>query len=220
MLESIKTLNSYGMEITSGIILGLDTETADTEQRLKDFIDLSQIPMLTINLLQALPKTPLWDRLKRDGRLDDDPAREQCPCSCARMTRSWRCGGAAIAYANDPERLFERFRHQVEATYANRKVMPAKGKLTWSIPALRRGDGVARRAAHLGILSDFRKPFWRAASMRSDAARSTPCSAWRSWASPDPVHARGAARRAERVVLLGQTSHGSICGRGARLEPV
>ena len=67
MLESIRTLNSYGIEITSGIILGLDTETPDTEQRLKDFIDVSQIPMLTINLLQALPKTPLWDRLKRDG---------------------------------------------------------------------------------------------------------------------------------------------------------
>ena len=69
MLESIKTLNRYGIEITSGIILGLDSETADTEQRLSDFIELSQIPMLTINLLQALPKTPLWDRLARDGRL-------------------------------------------------------------------------------------------------------------------------------------------------------
>ena len=32
--------------------------------------------MLTINLLQALPKTPLWDRLKRDGRLLDDDSRE------------------------------------------------------------------------------------------------------------------------------------------------
>ena len=67
MMESIRTLNSYGIEVTSGIILGLDTDYADTEQRLKDFIDLSNIPMLTINLLQALPKTPLWDRLKRDG---------------------------------------------------------------------------------------------------------------------------------------------------------
>ena len=76
MLESIKTLNSYGIEITSGIILGLDTDTPDTEQRLKDFIELSNIPMLTINLLQALPKTPLWDRLKRADRLSEDDARE------------------------------------------------------------------------------------------------------------------------------------------------
>ncbi len=58
MLEAIGTLNSYGLEVTSGIILGLDTDTADTEARLKAFIDASQVPILTINLLQALPKTP------------------------------------------------------------------------------------------------------------------------------------------------------------------
>jgi len=50
MMEAIKTLNSYGLEVTSGIILGLDTDTADTESRLKEFIDLSEIPILTINL--------------------------------------------------------------------------------------------------------------------------------------------------------------------------
>src|SRR3954470_13805466 len=76
MMGAIKTLNDYGLEVTSGIILGLDTDTEDTEARLKDFIDLSQIPMLTINLLQALPKTPLWDRLERAGRIADDPALE------------------------------------------------------------------------------------------------------------------------------------------------
>ena len=33
--------------------------------------------MLTINLLQALPKTPLWDRLKKADRLAlDDDSRE------------------------------------------------------------------------------------------------------------------------------------------------
>src|SRR5262249_57965480 len=76
MMESIKTLNDYGLEVTSGIILGLDTDSDDTESRLKDFIDISQIPMLTINLLQALPKTPLWDRLQKADRLADDPGLE------------------------------------------------------------------------------------------------------------------------------------------------
>ncbi len=57
MMEAIRTLNCYGLEVTSGIILGLDSDTEETEGRLKDFIDLSQIPILTINLLQALPRT-------------------------------------------------------------------------------------------------------------------------------------------------------------------
>src|SRR5437762_2049581 len=146
MMESIKTLNDYGLEVTSGIILGLDTDSDNTETRLKDFIDLSQIPMLTINLLQALPKTPLWDRLKRDGRIvENDAARE----SNVRFLRpydevvaTWR---RSIAYANDPERLFARFLHQVEATYANRMIAPARGKLTW--PNLRGAAVLAWRTA-------------------------------------------------------------------------
>jgi len=50
------------MEVVSGIILGLDTDKPETGQNLLEFIEASQIPLLTINLLQALPKTPLWDR--------------------------------------------------------------------------------------------------------------------------------------------------------------
>jgi radical SAM superfamily enzyme YgiQ (UPF0313 family) len=162
MMESIKTLNDYGIEVTSGIILGLDSDTADTEQRLKNFIELSQIPMLTINLLQALPKTPLWDRLKRDGRLLDDDSRESNVVFLRphdEVVGMWR---RSIAYANDPERLYARFHHQVEATYINRKVTPAKGKLTW--PNLRGGAVLAwRTLLYLCLLSDFRKPFWRTA---------------------------------------------------------
>jgi radical SAM superfamily enzyme YgiQ (UPF0313 family) len=162
MLESIRTLNNYGIEVTSGIIIGLDTDSADTEQRLKDFIEISNIPMLTINLLQALPKTPLWDRLKRTGRLSDDPSRESNVVFLRphdEVVEMWR---RSIAFANDPERLFERFRYQVEATYVNRKVTPAKGKLTW--PNLRGGAVLAWRVLlYICVLSDFRKPFWRTA---------------------------------------------------------
>ena len=162
LFEAIKTLNSYGMEITSGIILGLDTDTAETPQRLMEFIDASQIPILTLNLLQALPKTPLWDRLARDDRLVDDPGRE----SNVRFLRpydevvqSWmRC----IAHAYDPEKLFSRFTHQVEATYAHRFAPPLAGRLT--AHNLLTGLVLALNIfIRVGIFSDYRRPFWRAA---------------------------------------------------------
>jgi radical SAM superfamily enzyme YgiQ (UPF0313 family) len=162
MMASIKTLNDYGLEVTSGIILGLDTDSDDTEGRLKEFIDISQIPMLTINLLQALPRTPLWDRLKLADRLDEDPTRE----SNVRFLRPydevvamWR---RCIGYANDPERLFARFAHQVDATYVNRMIPPVGGTLNWS--NLSGALVLAFRVAlHIGVLSDYRRPFWRAA---------------------------------------------------------
>ncbi len=73
----MRHVNSFGMEVVSGIILGLDTDTPDSGKRLLEFVELSQIPMLTMNLLQALPRTPLWDRLKREQRLiEDDDGRE------------------------------------------------------------------------------------------------------------------------------------------------
>ncbi len=76
IMEGIETINRYGMEVVSGIIMGLDTDKPDTEKALLAFVDASRIPLLTINLLQALPKTPLWDRLMRENRLIDDDSRD------------------------------------------------------------------------------------------------------------------------------------------------
>src|SRR5258706_15992672 len=77
ILEGVQTINSYGMEVVSGIIMGLATDKPGTADALLDFVDESRIPLLTINLLQALPKTPLWDRLEREGRLiNDDDSRD------------------------------------------------------------------------------------------------------------------------------------------------
>src|SRR6202451_318649 len=164
MMDAIKTLNSYGLEVTSGIILGLDTDTAESESRLKDFIDLSQIPILTINLLQALPKTPLWDRLKRDGRVVADDAGLESNVVLLRpydeVVAMWR---RCIEYAYAPEQLFKRFAHQVEATYANRLVDgPVRGKLTWNnlSLALVLAFNIAWR---IGIAADYRRWFWKAA---------------------------------------------------------
>ncbi len=161
MMGAIKTLNDYGLEVTSGMILGLDTDSANTESRIKEFIDLSQIPILTMNLLQALPKTPLWDRLAKDDRIDHDPRLE----SNVRFLRPydevvamWR---RCIAHAYDPERLFARFTHQVDATYVNRIQGRDRGKLNWG--NLRRGLSLAFNVMReVGWRSDYRRPFWRA----------------------------------------------------------
>ena len=163
MMASIKTLNDYGLEVTSGIILGLDTDSDDTESRLKDFIDLSQIPMLTINLLQALPKTPLWDRLEKADRLGGrSGARKQ-----RALPAALRRGGRDVAALH---RLCQRSRAAVRA-------LPPSGRLDLREPddPARQGQaqlvepvGARRcwRSAsfwHIGVRSDYRKPFWRAA---------------------------------------------------------
>jgi hopanoid C-2 methylase len=70
----------------------------------------------------------------------------------------WR---RCIAHAYSPERLFERFARQVDATYANRLVGPVRGKLTWN--NLRVALGLAfNNAWRIGVLSDYRRWFWKA----------------------------------------------------------
>jgi hopanoid C-2 methylase len=163
ILEGINTLNKYGLEVTSGIILGLDTDSADTEERLKAFIDASNVPILTINLLQALPKTPLWDRLKRDGRVVADDSGLESNVVFLRpydeVVAMWR---RCIEYAYAPERLFKRYAHQVEATFANRLVGPVRGKLNWTNLSLMLVlmFNIVRR---IGIAADYRRWFWKAA---------------------------------------------------------
>jgi hopanoid C-2 methylase len=162
MFEAIQTLNSYGLEVVSGIILGLDSDTAETEAHLTDFVNRSQIPMLTMNLLQALPKTALWDRLAKDGRLVEDGERESNVHFLRpydEVVATWR---HCIEYAYDPERLYARFTHQIEATYANRLATPGAARLTRS--NLKRGlTLVANLLVRVGVLADYRRPFWRMA---------------------------------------------------------
>ncbi len=162
MLEAIRTLNSYGLEVASGIILGLDSDTPETERRLTDFVNRSQIPMLTMNLLQALPKTALWERLAKDGRLIEDSERESNVCFLRpydEVVATWR---RCIEYAYDPERLYARFTHQIEATYANRLATPGGARLTRA--NLKRGlTLVANLLVRVGLLADYRRPFWRMA---------------------------------------------------------
>jgi radical SAM superfamily enzyme YgiQ (UPF0313 family) len=161
ILEGVDTLNSYGMEVVSGIILGLDTDTADSGQRILDFIEVSHIPMLTINLLQALPKTPLWDRLQRTGRLIDDDERESNVdflLPYEQVVGMWR---DTMARAYEPATLFGRYEHQMQATYANRFPRPASPQRT-SWRNISMGLSLlAKIVWKVGVRSDYRREFWK-----------------------------------------------------------
>ena len=66
-------------------------------------------------------------------------------------------------YAYDPKRLFARFAYQVDATFAHRLDVPARGKLT--IRNLREAVVLAfNLVLWIGLLSNYRRSFWRAAS--------------------------------------------------------
>ena len=71
LLESVATIQSYGMQVMGGFILGFDTDREDIFDRMVDFIQKSGIPIAMVGLLQAMPGTQLFRRLWREGRILD-----------------------------------------------------------------------------------------------------------------------------------------------------
>jgi radical SAM superfamily enzyme YgiQ (UPF0313 family) len=164
ILDAVKALNQYGMEVVSGIIIGFDTDTPDTGDRILDFIRASNISVLTINLLYALPKTALWARLEKEGRLIlDDNTREsnvKFLMPYDQVVEMWR---RVITTAYSPEFLYERYQYQVNYTYANRIVPPnSPARVNW--PNIKKAlIMMGNILVRMGLLSSYRQTFWKLA---------------------------------------------------------
>src|SRR5215469_4715113 len=160
ILEAVDRLNAYGLEVVAGMIIGLDTDNADTETHVTTFIEQSNIPMLTLNLLQALPRTPLWDRLEREHRLSEDEDRESNVIFRMPYEQTIAIWRACLEYAYDPRRLFRRYDYQIQRTYPHRRKLPPRpGQLT--IANLKRGLTMLVKVCwKLGVLADYRRAFW------------------------------------------------------------
>lgn len=196
ILEAVKTLNQYGLEVVSGIILGLDTDTPETADHILEFVRLSQIPVLTINLLYALPKTPLWRRLEAEGRLVFDEGREsnvEFLMPYEEVVAMWqRC----ITTVYEPEFLYQRFDYQCEHTYRNR-IKPPNSAARVNRKNIRRGlTMLSKIMLRAGVFSDYRSTFWKMAK---------------------PALKKG---KIERVIQVGMIAHHLIeftreCAQGA-----
>ncbi len=69
MLSSVQRIHSYGIEVFGGFIIGFDNDTTQVFRKQYDFIMQSGIQVAMVGLLTAVPKTPLHERLAREGRL-------------------------------------------------------------------------------------------------------------------------------------------------------
>jgi hopanoid C-2 methylase len=160
ILEAVERLNRYGIEVIAGMIVGLDTDSPDTRARITEFIDRSNIPMLTLNLLQALPRTPLWDRLKRENRLSNDEGLESNVVFKMPYDETIAIWRACLEHAYDPERLFKRYDYQIHRTYPYRRPLPPRaGQITFK--NLKRGLAMLFKVCwKLGVVADYRRYFW------------------------------------------------------------
>jgi len=69
LVQSVKTIQRAGLEVQAGFIVGFDHDTPSIFQRQVEFIQRTGIVTAMVGILQAPFGTPLYERLKREGRV-------------------------------------------------------------------------------------------------------------------------------------------------------
>lgn len=161
LVEAVKKIQSYGMEVMAGFIVGFDSDPEDIFERQINFIRKSAIPLAMVGLLNALPDTQLWRRLEREGRLLAEGDGNNTNCSLNFVPKM------------DPARLVEGYKSIMRTIYSpaeyyqraldclgwvRHTVLPTKTRRTLT------GNNVAtlvRIILKLGIRDGERVEFWR-----------------------------------------------------------
>ncbi len=162
--ESVLRISRSGLRVMAGFIIGFDGEKAGAGQRIVQFVEQTAIPTALFSMLQALPDTALWHRLKREGRLRGESANiNQTTLMNYVPTRPLE--DIATEYINafwdlyDPEKFLDRaYRHHRLLGEANfpKRDKSANKKLDWM--AVR---AIAIIAWRQGLLRKTRGQFWR-----------------------------------------------------------
>lgn len=69
LVENIRKIQSYGMYVAAGMIIGFDSDDKEIFQEQFDFLTEAGIPFTTVGTLVAFENTSLYERLKKEGRL-------------------------------------------------------------------------------------------------------------------------------------------------------
>jgi radical SAM superfamily enzyme YgiQ (UPF0313 family) len=76
--SAIEKIQSYGITVNGCFILGLDGDTPEIFDDVLAFVRDSGLYEVQVTFMTAFPNTPLYHRLKREGRLIRDRAWELC----------------------------------------------------------------------------------------------------------------------------------------------
>jgi radical SAM superfamily enzyme YgiQ (UPF0313 family) len=160
LLNSVRKIQSRGMEVMAGFIVGFDNDPEDIFERQIEFIRESAIPMAMVGMLNALPDTQLWKRLQREGRLLGDDA----------------SGNNTVATLNfipkmDVDKLIDGYKTIMRTIYKPseyyRRALDSLQRTPQDVPEAHQYHGFKALAAFLriafklGVVDSERREFWR-----------------------------------------------------------
>ena len=134
-----------GIDINAGFIVGFDSDDKGIFEDQFRFIQENGITLAMVGMLQAIPKTPLYDRLKRDGRLvEEDPSCNFVPKQMTRDELRTKATGTWSNGCTRPKRT-----SNATSRSTNRRV---PGRRADDLPQGRRGQTTADAGVWPGLM--------------------------------------------------------------------
>ncbi len=159
LLDSIKKIQGYGLEVMGGFIVGFDNDPDDIFELQMNFIRESGIPLAMVGLLSALPDTQLWRRLSKEGRLLDETSGNNTDCSLNFIPKM------------DKEKLVNGYKALLQNIYSPKeyytRVLTFLSRSRQGERGVRRGDlkddlrSFLKLIVTLGVQDRARLHFWR-----------------------------------------------------------
>jgi len=168
MEAKLARVQRAGIDISAGFIVGFDNDDLTIFEDQYRFIQDNGILLAMVGMLGAIPKTPLYERLEKEGRLvENDP---NCNFHPKQMTREelrsnyWELVGRLYTpeafferyfsvYQNHPE--FEQRREEICAKAGEGKLVPTLG---YGLILLGK---LLRALARDGSLTSVGRTYWR-----------------------------------------------------------
>jgi radical SAM superfamily enzyme YgiQ (UPF0313 family) len=159
-LDSIRFIQSQGLWVTAGFIIGFDSDPEDIFEPQRDFIERAAIAWAMAGFLQAPPTTPLLDRMLKDGRLimetaatsNFDPPNFRTVLPLPFLLEGFR---TILAALYTPSAFYNRGYRSL-AHWKVRKPQKAPEVRILTMLGI-----LIRPMIHQGILSSYRKAYWK-----------------------------------------------------------
>jgi hypothetical protein len=131
VLDKVHRIQQAGIEVWCGMIVGFDTDNESVFDAQHHFLREARIPLAMVNVLVAIPRTPLYARLANEGRLDNTGELANFGTISTnvipkRISRQALCDGylALMRQLYEPEAYFER----LDALYLRSQPVPASAR--------------------------------------------------------------------------------------------
>jgi radical SAM superfamily enzyme YgiQ (UPF0313 family) len=160
-VECIDLLHKSGLWVTGGFIVGFDSDPHDIFDQQIRFIERTAIPWALLNFLHALPRTALYDRMTREGRIlesrgsssDGTPPNFRTVMDSEALLQGFK---RTVSSVYDAEKFYDRAWRSLQNWQTKECQHPAQEPTALQIVSI-----LARSVWHQGLASSYRKAYWK-----------------------------------------------------------